>query len=136
MARKYGQKVIIKALKEANGILALAADNLGCSRTTIYNAIQKWPKVEAAYNEANEKNIDVVESKLMKLIDKLNVPAIIFFLKTKGRGRGYTEHLQIAPVDPTGTKEYGADTRNALLSKLIPGLALEDEEGEAGEADG
>ena len=43
---------------------------------------------------------------------------------------------KIAPVDPTGTKEYGSDIRDVILSKLLPGLAAGNEEGEAGEADG
>lgn len=122
MSRRITQKRVIQALKEANGILAQAAENLGCSRTTIYNYINKYPKVEAAYDEASNTVIDKVESKLFTLIKDGNVPSTIFFLKTKGRDRGYTEHIQIAPVDPTGTKEYGADARTAILGKLLPEL--------------
>jgi len=135
MARKIGQKKVIQALQEADGILYQAAENLGCSRQAIYNYINKYPKVAEAYDEANETNIDAVESKLMTLIKGGNVPSTIFFLKTKGRSRGYTEHIQIAPTDPTGTKEYGSDARDAILSKLLPGLTLRDEEGETGAAD-
>ena len=36
--------------------------------------------------------------------------------------------MKIAPVDPTGTKEYAADARTALLGKLIPELAGEGED--------
>ena len=35
--------------------------------------------------------------------------------------------MKIAPVDPTGTKEYAADARTAILGKLLPKLAREDE---------
>jgi len=35
---------------------------------------------------------------------------------------------KIAPVDPTGTKEYGSDARSAILGKLVPELAGENEE--------
>jgi len=123
MARKIGQKRIIKALQGANGVLIQAAENLGCSRQVIYNYIKKYPKVAEAYEEANETNIDNVESKLMELINGGNVPSTIFFLKTKGRSRGYVEHIQIAPTDPTGTREYGEDVRNSLIDKLNAGLA-------------
>ena len=44
--------------------------------------------------------------------------------------------LKVAPTDPTGTKEYGSDARDAIISKLLPGLALGDEEGETGESNG
>ena len=41
---------------------------------------------------------------------------------------------KIAPTDPTGTKEYGADTRSDLISKLLPGIAVAGTDGEAEEA--
>ena len=44
--------------------------------------------------------------------------------------------MKIAPTDPTGTKEYGADARSALIGKLIPGFTLIGEGKETGEADG
>ena len=40
---------------------------------------------------------------------------------------------KIAPTDPTGEKEYAADTRNDLISKLLPELAIAGAIGEAGE---
>lgn len=42
---------------------------------------------------------------------------------------------KIAPTDPTGEKEYGADARSDLLGKLLPGLAVANTDGETGEAD-
>jgi len=42
---------------------------------------------------------------------------------------------KIAPTDPTGTKEYGADTRSDLISKLLPGLAANATTGGSEEAD-
>ena len=43
---------------------------------------------------ARETAIDHVESKLMGAIDDGNVTAIIFFLKTQGKSRGYTERSE------------------------------------------
>ena len=48
---------------------------------------------------------------------------------------GNYEPLKIAPTDPTGTKEYGADTRSDLISKLLPGIAAKATGGETEEAD-
>ena len=42
---------------------------------------------------------------------------------------------KLAPTDPTGEKEYGADTRTDLISRLLPELAIPDTGGETGEAD-
>ena len=48
-----------------------------------------------------------------------------------GRGRGYGKPLLIAPTDPTGKKEYGADARNAILGVLLPELASGGSEGKS-----
>ena len=42
--------------------------------------------------------------------------------------------IKVAPVDPTGTKEYGTDARDAIVGKLLSGLTFEGEAGESGEA--
>jgi hypothetical protein len=39
--------------------------------------------------EVNEKTIDYVENKLIQEINKGNLNAIQFYLKTKGKNRGY-----------------------------------------------
>ena len=36
---------------------------------------------------------------------------------------------KVALTDPTGEKEYGSDVRNIILSKLLPDLTLDGEEG-------
>lgn len=42
---------------------------------------------------------------------------------------------KIAPTDPTGEHEYAANTRNDLISKLLPELAVASADSETGEAD-
>lgn len=41
------------------------------------------------YEEIQEKTIDYVENKLLQQINEGNLQAITFFLKTKGKNRGY-----------------------------------------------
>ena len=48
---------------------------------------------------------------------------------------GNYEPLKIAPTDPTGTKEYGADARSDLIGRLISSSAATAAVGETEEAD-
>lgn len=99
MAEKYKAQQMIDAIVEAKGILTEAAKKLGCSRQTLYNYMKRYTTVKEAYNEANEKNKDFVEGKLMDAIDKGNVTAMIFFLKTKAKDRGYIERRNYQNVN-------------------------------------
>ena len=104
---KFTIEEMTDAIEAANGVLAQAARNLGCSRQTLYNQMKKKKTIAAAYHEANETNKDFVESQLMRSIRGIrhpdtnelevapNVTAMIFFLKTKAKDRGYIEGLQI-----------------------------------------
>lgn len=130
MAR-LSQKRIIKALYDADGIIAVAAKNLGCARGTIYNRAANDEKIAAAMRDARECTKDFVESKLISNCKKGLQSAIAYYLNNQARDRGYGKPLLIAPTDPTGTKEYGSDVRNFIYGKLLPDLTSPGEEGEA-----
>jgi len=129
MAKRLSQKQIIEALYAAKGILGAAAHNLGCTRQTIYNRMAKDSKIADAYADANESALDFTESKLFANIKAGKESSIFFHLNNKGESRGYSRLIKVAPTDPTGTKEYGSDARNIILSKLLPDLTLDGEEG-------
>ena len=111
---KYTQKRMINEIRKAKGIKAVAARALECTRQTVDNYIERYKAVAEAYDEANETNIDFVESKLMQAINSGNITAMIFFLKTKGKDRGYVERREVsgpggAPVKVTMVALGGID---------------------------
>lgn len=98
-------------LKFFKGIVSSACEACNISRQTYYRYYNDDPAFAQEVDEINEASIDHVESKLMEKIngvstgvqtkDGLQVyeqppsdTAIIFFLKTKGKKRGYVERVE------------------------------------------
>lgn len=66
-ARGYSDAIIIGAIEGAGGNISEAADNLGSSRTTVHNRINRVPEVALAYLEANAKANDRVRAGIMNV---------------------------------------------------------------------
>ncbi len=64
------------------------------SRTTHYEWLNTDPDYAAAVDAIKESLIDRAESALQTLITDGNVPAVLFFLKTQGKKRGYIERTE------------------------------------------
>jgi len=95
--KKHRQARMIEALDKTLGNVTQAAELSGVTRKTHY----EWMKEEAyaqAVADARNKALDFAESKLFKLIEDKNVTAIIFYLKTQGKDRGYIERIENANV--------------------------------------
>ena len=92
---KFTVAKIEEALRRAGGIRSAAALMLGCAPATIRNYIDRHPELAQAEAEILDVNLDLAESKLLKAVESGNMTAIIFYLKCKGKDRGYTERAQI-----------------------------------------
>ena len=90
---------VIAALQASAGVMAHAARKLGISRSMMFRRVHDNEKVKAAWEEAKETNIDLAESKLMQAIQEGELPAIFFYLKCQGKGRGYVERQEHELVD-------------------------------------
>lgn len=95
LTREEQKKALITALQNNRGHIANACQVVGVTRQTYYN----WKKEDEAFRDAVTENeeavIDLVENKLMQNILQGDVTSIIFYLKTKGRNRGYQEKQEI-----------------------------------------
>jgi hypothetical protein len=92
---KFMPDQIVKAIEKSKGLLTGAARILKCSRTTVYGYMEQYPEVKEACKEANETTKDFAENKLIDAMDANNITAIIFYLKTKARDRGYVEKQEV-----------------------------------------
>ena len=68
---------------------------LNIDRKTFYDWKKKSPELSAMLDDACESLIDNAETMLLSKINDGDLTAIIFFLKTKGKKRGYIEGREI-----------------------------------------
>ena len=88
------------ALTAAGGLVTSSAKRLGCNPKTVYRYIERFPALKDVLTEARESSVDLAESKLIEAIKDGNLTAIIFFLKTQGKSRGYSERNEFGhPTD-------------------------------------
>jgi transposase-like protein len=89
------QKRMLVALEQTLGIITPALKIAGLS----YNAHYQWLKKSGLYKKEFDKikeiQLDFVESKLLKNIKEGDTTAMIFYLKTKGKDRGYSEKIDL-----------------------------------------
>lgn len=96
MARKkYSDERIIKALRDCKGMVYLAAAQIGCDAGTIYDRQKTSPAVAECMKEEDAKVDDVAEMQLYKALLAGEPWAVQFRLRTKGKGRGYTEKTEV-----------------------------------------
>lgn len=120
----YGTKArkarYIEALQKSLGVKTTARKAVGIgSPNTIDEWIKKDPKFAKAVAECEEYAGDFAESALFKKIKEGDTTAIIFFLKTKMKKRGYTERTEITGSDG---KDLFASMTDEELNKQIADL--------------
>lgn len=86
---------VLEYLRESLGIVSYACEKANISRMTFYNYKDSDIDFANAVEEIGEKAVDIAESKLLSQINDDNLTAIIFYLKTKGKKRGYVEQQEI-----------------------------------------
>ena len=85
----------IKAFADSDCNVAECCRRIKIGRRTFYNWKKKDDEFAQSCEDIEEGLIDNAESKLQELINDKNQAAIFFFLKTKGKKRGYDETHQI-----------------------------------------
>jgi hypothetical protein len=87
---KLSKKMVQTALEKARGNLSKAAEALGVSRQTIYTYMNRYPELKDIRTDSVEYVIDIAEDWLEEDVLKGDQRAYEFYLKYRGKGRGYT----------------------------------------------
>jgi len=115
--REQTAEKIIKALGETQGLLTMAARKAGVSYTTVKRYAAEFPSVKQAVQDAKESMLDFAEGKLYSKIKDGDNVAILFYLKTQGKARGYIERSEISnPAGESFRVEH--DAKSKLLSAI------------------
>ena len=89
------KKAMLEALEKSLGIVTSACKSVDISRETHYRWLREDADYKAAVDSLSDVALDFAESQLHKQIKDGNSTATIFFLKTKGKKRGYVERQEL-----------------------------------------
>jgi hypothetical protein len=107
------KKAILESLEAHYGIVTDSCREIGIARSTFYEWLKTDPEFKASVDEIQEVAIDFVEGKLFERIKGVEIykedkdgndvsydlppdtQAIVAYLKTKGKKRGYVEKQEI-----------------------------------------
>lgn len=121
------KKRMIEALISSLGIVTPACRAVGISRWTHYRWLREDEDYRRTVEEMGDIALDFAENKLMTAMNQNDITAIIFYLKTKGKKRGYVERVEFAPhLKPSINMEKLTPDQRRELYDLID-QAEEDE---------
>ena len=95
-SRHIKKESILKALERSLGVVSVACANADIPRSTFYKWCREDKEFEKAVRDIDNIALDFVESQLHSQIKDGNTSATIFFLKTKGKKRGYIERSEVS----------------------------------------
>ncbi len=89
------KQAMIKALEQSLGVVTMACKSVGIDRSTHYDWLKNDPEYKIEVEDIENIALDFAESKLHMSIKKGSDTATIFYLKTKGKKRGYVEKTEV-----------------------------------------
>ncbi len=106
----------LAALEQSLGVVTSACKQAGISRSQFYKYYNDDPEFKEAADGIQAVTLDFVESQLFKQIREGNTAATIFYLKTRGKERGYIESplIGIDTFSPVQIILPGGETPQAL----------------------
>lgn len=101
--KKYKPEVMAEAIRKSGGVLSEAARIVGCTRKTLRSYREEYEIVQEAWDDENEIHLDKQEVGLLDFCEgrvdgqttRERLDAIKFYLRTKGRERGYGDRQDV-----------------------------------------
>lgn len=118
-AKRYWLKdtEIAESLKKNAGLYSYCAKELGVATSTISRRVEKSEKLQKVVDAIVNQTLDIAEAKLIEHLGKGQAWAICFYLKTKGKQRGYVQNSTIEIDSKSGPVKV--DISESELDKII-----------------
>tara|TARA_R100000654_G_scaffold74845_1_gene110258 strand:- start:1890 stop:2234 length:345 start_codon:yes stop_codon:yes gene_type:complete len=94
-SRHIKKETILQALENSLGVVTIACKQADVPRSTYYKWLKEDEEFAKAVKEIENIALDFAESQLHTQIKDGSTPATIFYLKTKGKKRGYVERNEL-----------------------------------------
>lgn len=92
---KLQKKILLEALEKTLGVVSPACRQVGIDRGKYYVWYNTDPKFREQVESLQNVALDFAESQLHKQIGEGTPASTIFYLKTKGKQRGYVERQEV-----------------------------------------
>ena len=93
---KHNKKeALLKALEKNLGVVTTSCKQVDVGRATYYRWLDEDNDFAEKAKDIQDVALDFVESKLFEQVQDGSTAATIFYLKTKGKKRGYVERQEL-----------------------------------------
>lgn len=105
-SRHIKKETMLSALEKSLGVVTVACKKANIPRSTYYKWLKEDTDFANAVKDIENIALDFAESQLHSQIESGNTSATIFYLKTKGKKRGYIEkqELDLTSAQPVKIK--------------------------------
>jgi hypothetical protein len=94
-SRHIKKEAMLQALENSLGVVTVACKQTDIPRSTYYKWLKEDEQFAKAVKDIENIALDFGESQLHSQMKDGNTSATIFFLKTKGKKRGYVERSEL-----------------------------------------
>jgi len=98
-SRHIKKESLLKSLEQSLGVVTVACKKADIPRSTYYKWLNEDEEFAKEVRDIENVALDFAESQLHKQIAADSTAATIFYLKTKGKKRGYVERQEITGVE-------------------------------------
>lgn len=105
MAKKITQEQMLEAIEGSNGLISKIQRNLKLALgehicwETVERYVHKWESCEQAVKAEKEEMLDLAENNVFKELAKGDIHTSKWYLRMKGKERGYIETQEIHNVN-------------------------------------